>query len=104
MSGNIKHLNLQTSNYYINYIQYNPKRKLNNKKFIQKINSNLINKNSIEKVPKHEIKALKTLSPIKKEKEEKKIKKKKKNIYQQIQKLVILGILIIIQYIILIIK
>ena len=81
MSRNIKHLNLQTSNYFINYIQYIPSKKLNNKKIIQRINSNLDNKKSIEKVPKQETKSLKTISPIKKIKEEEKENKKEEKKY-----------------------
>ena len=80
MSRNINHINLQTTNYFINYIQYIPKKKINNKKIIQRINSNLNNKKSIEKIRKKEIKSLKAISPIKKEKgdnnEEKKEEKK----------------------------
>ena len=78
MNRNIKDLNLQTSNYFINYIQYIPSKKLNNKRIIQRINSSSKDKKSIENVPKQEIKSLKTLSPIKKEKEEEKNKKEEK--------------------------
>ena len=81
MSRNINHINLQTSNYFINYIQYIPKKKINNKKIIQRINSNLNNKKSIEKIPKKEIKSLKAISPIKKEKRDKNEEKKEEKKY-----------------------
>ena len=81
MSRNINHINLQTTNYFINYIQYIPKKKINNKKIIQRINSNLNNKKSIEKIRKKEIKSLKAISPIKKEKGDKNEEKKEEKKY-----------------------